>query len=86
MANPSPEPPILRLRPASIWRSTRYRVNDMAEERPLSFLRLIRCAQRGKLKVYLGYGTGVGKTWKMLQRGHRLLKEGGDVVAGRASE
>ena len=54
----------------------------MAEERPLSFLRLIRRAQRGKLKVYLGYGAGVGKTWQMLKEGHRLLKEGVDVVVG----
>jgi len=54
----------------------------MAEERPLSFLRLIRRAQRGKLKVYLGYGAGVGKTWQMLKEGHRLLKEGVEVVVG----
>ena len=33
------------------------------EEKSLSFLRLIRRAQRGKLKIYLGYGAGVGKSW-----------------------
>ena len=65
-----------------MWRSTRFRPNNMAEERPLSFLRLIRCAQRGKLKVYLGYGAGVGKTWQMHKEGQRLQKEGIDVVAG----
>jgi two-component system sensor histidine kinase KdpD len=54
----------------------------MADDKALSFLRLIRRAQRGKLKVYLGYGAGVGKTWQMLQEGHRLQKEGIDVVAG----
>jgi two-component system sensor histidine kinase KdpD len=54
----------------------------MADEKALSFLRLIRRAQRGKLKVYLGYGAGVGKTWQMLQEGHRLQKEGIDVVVG----
>ena len=54
----------------------------MAEEKALSFLRLIRRAQRGKLKVYLGYGAGVGKTWQMLKEGQRLLKEGVDVVVG----
>jgi two-component system sensor histidine kinase KdpD len=52
------------------------------DDKALSFLRLIRRAQRGKLKVYLGYGAGVGKTWQMLLEGHRLQKEGIDVVAG----
>src|SRR5512139_2285630 len=60
----------------------RSRRNNMAEEKALSFLRLIRRAQRGKLKVYLGYGAGVGKTWQMLKEGHRLKKEGVDVVVG----
>ena len=54
----------------------------MADDKALSFLRLIRRSQRGKLKVYLGYGAGVGKTWQMLQEGHRLQKEGVDVVVG----
>ncbi len=54
----------------------------MADDKALSFLRLIRRSQRGKLKVYLGYGAGVGKTWQMLQEGHRLKKEGVDVVVG----
>jgi two-component system sensor histidine kinase KdpD len=53
-----------------------------AEEKSLSFLRLIRRAQRGKLKIYLGYGAGVGKTWKMLEEGHHLKEEGVDVVVG----
>ncbi len=54
----------------------------MADDKALSFLRLIRRSQRGKLKVYLGYGAGVGKTWQMLQEGHRLKREGVDVVVG----
>ena len=54
----------------------------MAEDKALSFLRLIRRSQRGKLKVYLGYGAGVGKTWQMLKEGHRLKNEGVDVVVG----
>ena len=54
----------------------------MPDDKALSFLRLIRRSQRGKLKVYLGYGAGVGKTWQMLQEGHRLKKEGIDVVVG----
>ncbi len=54
----------------------------MLEDKALSFLQLIRRSQRGKLKVYLGYGPGVGKTWQMLQEGHRLKEEGIDVVVG----
>jgi two-component system sensor histidine kinase KdpD len=53
-----------------------------SNEKALSFLQLIRRAQRGKLKVYLGYGPGVGKTWQMLVEGQRLRKEGVDVVIG----
>jgi K+-sensing histidine kinase KdpD len=53
------------------------------DDKALSFLRLICRAQRGKLKVYPGYGAGVGKTWQMLLEGHPLQKEGIDVVAGR---
>ncbi|MFH0822414.1 MAG: PTS sugar transporter subunit IIA, partial [Pseudomonadota bacterium] len=47
-----------------------------------SFLRMIRRARRGRLKVYLGYGAGVGKTYQMLIEGHRLKAEGIDVVVG----
>jgi len=53
-----------------------------ANEKALSFLQLIRRSHRGKLKVYLGYGPGVGKTWQMLVEGHRLKQEGLDVVVG----
>ena len=38
--------------------------------------------QRGKLKVFLGYAAGVGKTYKMLEECHRLRREGRDVVIG----
>lgn len=54
----------------------------MPEERPDTFLRLIRRAGRGRLKIYLGYGAGVGKTYQMLLEGHRLKDEGIDVVIG----
>ncbi len=47
-----------------------------------SFLRLIRRANRGRLKILLGYGAGVGKTYQMLLEGHRLQDEGIDVVIG----
>ncbi|MCX5899910.1 MAG: histidine kinase, partial [Proteobacteria bacterium] len=54
----------------------------MMEDKTSSFLRLIRHSQRGKLKVYLGYCAGVGKTYQMLLEGHRLKSEGIDVVVG----
>jgi two-component system sensor histidine kinase KdpD len=34
------------------------------------------------LKVYLGFAAGVGKTYEMLQEGHRLRRLGVDVVIG----
>ncbi len=54
----------------------------MFESRADNFLRMIRRSQRGRLKIYLGYCAGVGKTYQMLQEGHQLLKEGLDVVVG----
>jgi two-component system sensor histidine kinase KdpD len=54
----------------------------MADDRADSFLRLIRRSRRGRLKVYLGYSAGVGKTYQMLQEGHRLRSEGIDIVVG----
>ncbi len=49
---------------------------------PERFLELIREQQRGRLKVYLGFAAGVGKTYEMLQEGQRLKKRGVDVVIG----
>src|SRR5690348_4203773 len=54
----------------------------MPENRASSFLQMIRRSQRGRLKIYLGYGPGVGKTYQMLEEGHRLKDDGVDVVAG----
>ena len=39
-------------------------------------------ATRGRLRVYLGAAPGVGKTYKMLEEGHRRLERGTDVVVG----
>jgi two-component system sensor histidine kinase KdpD len=49
---------------------------------PERFLALIREQQRGRLKVYLGFAAGVGKTYEMLQEAHRLKRQGVDVVIG----
>lgn len=46
-----------------------------------SFLRMIRRSQRGRLKIYLGYAPGVGKTFQMLLEAHRLQEDGLDVCA-----
>lgn len=56
--------------------------HDESRERADTFLRMIRRTQRGRLKVYLGYSPGVGKTYQMLQEGHRLKESGVDVVVG----
>jgi two-component system sensor histidine kinase KdpD len=39
---------------------------------------------RGKLKVFLGYAAGVGKTYAMLEAAHQRQREGIDVVVGYA--
>ena len=36
----------------------------------------------GQLRVYLGAAPGVGKTYKMLEEGHRRRDRGTDVVIG----
>jgi two-component system sensor histidine kinase KdpD len=38
--------------------------------------------RRGRLKVFLGYAAGVGKTFRMLEEAHELRRQGGDVVIG----
>ncbi len=38
--------------------------------------------KRGKLRVYLGAAPGVGKTFAMLNEGHRRRERGADVVVG----
>ncbi len=37
---------------------------------------------RGKLKIFFGYASGVGKTYAMLQAAHQARRRGIDVVAG----
>jgi len=38
--------------------------------------------KHGRLKVYLGYAAGVGKTYQMLADAHELVRTGIDVVIG----
>jgi len=50
--------------------------------RPEDFLDLLKRDRRGRLKVYIGFAAGVGKTYRMLQEAHALRKGGVDVVLG----
>ena len=46
------------------------------------FLRLIQESRQGKFKIYIGMSAGVGKSYRMLQEAHALLKNGIDVKIG----
>ena len=46
------------------------------------FLDLIQKSRKGKFKVYIGMSADVGKTYRMLQEAHTLLKNGIDVKIG----
>ncbi|MBD2703718.1 sensor protein KdpD [Spirosoma sp. BT702] len=53
--------------------------NDQSAE---NFLRLIQESRRGKFKIYIGMSAGVGKSYRMLQEAHALLRSGIDVKIG----
>lgn len=44
------------------------------------FLELVERSKRGRLKLYVGFAAGVGKTWRMLEEAHALRRRGVDVV------
>src|SRR5574337_1110589 len=46
------------------------------------FLELVERSRRGRLKLYVGFAAGVGKTWRMLEEAHALKQRGVDIVAG----
>jgi len=46
------------------------------------FLNLIKKSRRGKFKIYIGMSAGVGKTYRMLQEAHNLMRNGIDVKLG----
>src|SRR5207248_5972788 len=39
-------------------------------------------SQRGRLKIYLGYAAGVGKTYRMLEEAQAIRQKGTDIVVG----
>jgi two-component system sensor histidine kinase KdpD len=46
------------------------------------FLELVERSKRGRLKLYIGFAAGVGKTYRMLEEAHALGKRGVDIVVG----
>jgi two-component system, OmpR family, sensor histidine kinase KdpD len=46
------------------------------------FLDLIKKSRSGKFKIYIGMSAGVGKSYRMLQEAHTLMKNGIDVKIG----
>jgi len=54
----------------------------MVNRRAEDFLEMVERAKRGRIKVYLGFAAGVGKTYQMLEEEHVLKKRGVDVVIG----
>jgi two-component system sensor histidine kinase KdpD len=53
-----------------------------AEKRAEEFLTLLSRAERGRLKLYIGFAAGVGKTYRMLEEAHALKAGGVDIVLG----
>ncbi|HEY4392745.1 MAG TPA: universal stress protein [Polyangia bacterium] len=43
---------------------------------------MLRRAKRGRLKLYIGFAAGVGKTYRMLEEAHALERRRVDVVLG----
>ncbi|MDA8413204.1 MAG: sensor histidine kinase KdpD [Desulfobacteraceae bacterium] len=60
--------------------------NDDIRPSPEAMLKLAQAeevtAELGKLKIFLGYAAGVGKTYAMLEAARLRMKDGRDVVAG----
>lgn len=57
-------------------------MTDDRDQSAEHFLRLIQDSRRGKFKIYIGMSAGVGKSYRMLQEAHTLLKNGIDVRIG----
>jgi two-component system sensor histidine kinase KdpD len=57
-------------------------IEENKEQSVEHFLELIKRSRRGKFKVYIGMSAGVGKTYRMLQEAHALLRSGIDVKIG----
>jgi two-component system sensor histidine kinase KdpD len=51
-------------------------------EQMLERVKAEAASARGRLRVYLGMAPGVGKTYRMLEEGHRRVERGTDLVVG----
>ena len=58
------------------------KMEETKEQSVEHFLELIKRSRRGKFKIYIGMSAGVGKTYRMLQEAHALLRNGIDVKIG----
>lgn len=57
-------------------------MNDDKQQTVQHFLNLIKSSRRGKFKIYIGMSAGVGKTFRMLQEAHAMLRSGVNVKIG----
>jgi two-component system sensor histidine kinase KdpD len=60
------------------------RIDDVARPDPDALLREVEREEtkRGRLKIFLGYAPGVGKTYAMLREAQALKNRGEDVIIG----
>lgn len=56
--------------------------NQMTTKHPLHKIETHSTHNKGSLKIFLGYATGVGKTYSMLEAAHSKRKDGVDVAVG----
>jgi two-component system, OmpR family, sensor histidine kinase KdpD len=56
--------------------------NPNLRSRAEDFLELVQKSKRGRLKLYIGFAAGVGKTYRMLEEAHALKQRSVDVVIG----
>lgn len=54
----------------------------MAEQQADNWMDTIQPDKKGKLKIYIGMSAGVGKTYRMLQEAHNLLRNGVNIKVG----
>src|ERR1035437_8386576 len=57
-------------------------MEDEKEHNVQHFLDLIQKSRIGKFTIYIGMSAGVGKTYRMLQEAHALLRNGIDLKIG----
>lgn len=55
---------------------------ELKAKRVNQFLELNQKSTRGRLKIYIGMSSGVGKTYRMLQEAHNLLRNNVNIKIG----